>query len=424
MNEHPYWWTTTEDGWRKRPEPAGSCGPVDIAIVGAGYTGLTAAWQLTRAGATVVVIEQEQVGWGASSRNAGQVLTGLRVGPATLIARFGEAGARALFADSLAAIEGLEALVAGEKIDCEYSRTGHVQAASKPAHFDAFREEQALLGRVFGHAVTVVPRADQRAEVGSDRYHGLLVDERSGALNPAKYVRGLAAAAARGGAVIREGTRVTRTLRAGTRWRLATTTGEIDAGDVLLATDAYTDAAAPALRRRLVPVGSHVIATAVLGSRAAGILPRHRMAFDSKHFLHYFRLTSDNRLLFGGRAEFREADAHPGRAAAILERDMAAVFPQLAGIGIDYSWSGNVAFTIDEMPRAGRLEGLWYAGGYGGHGIAMATHLGSLIARRMAGEPIEHPFFDDKFRPIPLYSGRPWFLPILGAYYAIRDLIE
>jgi len=398
----------------------------DVVVVGAGYTGLSAARMLARAGATVQVVEKEVVGWGASSRNAGQVLTGLKVDAGSLVARYGESRARELFTAANESAARLAAVIREEFIDCDYARTGHVQAASKPAHFDAFKEEQALLERVFDHRVELVARADQRSEIGSDIYHGLLRDEHSAAINPARYVNGLATAAVRVGVRITIDTAVSAVRRDGGRFRVATTRGEISAQDVLLATNAYTDASAPALQRRLVPVGSYVVVTAALTDEQADtILPRRRMAFDSRHFLHYFRLTPDRRLLFGGRAEFsRPDDASTQRAAEILRADLQRVFPQLTGIAIDYAWSGAVAFTRDQMPRAGMLDGLYYAGGYGGHGIAMATYLGELIGRRMAGEPIEHPLFDDNFAPIPMYSGTPWFLPVVGAYYQVKDWLQ
>jgi Glycine/D-amino acid oxidases (deaminating) len=182
----------------------------------------------------------------------------------------------------------------------------------------------------------------------------------------------------------------------------------------------------PALQRRFVPIGSYIIATEPLDeSVAASLLPRRRMAFDSKHFLYYFRVTTDRRLLFGGRAEFGRPDEHTTRrAAAILRKGMDTVFPSLSGVGIDYAWGGNVAFTRDQMPRAGRLDDLNYAGGYCGHGVAMATYLGEQIARRIGGEPIEHPLFDDRFPAIPMYSGNPWFLPLVGAYYQVKDWLQ
>ena len=398
----------------------------DVAIVGAGYTGLAAARQLARAGASVAVIERGQAGWGASSRNGGQVLTGMKVEAATLVARYGESRARQLFEVATASIVRLETLIAEEGIDCEYARSGHICAAFKPAHFDAFRDEQALLSRVFDHQVELVPRADQRREIGSDAYHGVLVDERSGGLNPARYVGGLAGAAAAAGAAIVTGVGVTSLQRQPAGWRVQTTGGDLEAQDVLVATNGYTDAAAPALQRRFIPIGSYIIATEPLDEGvAASLLPRRRMAFDSKHFLYYFRVTTDRRLLFGGRAEFgRPSPETTRRAAAILQRGMTTIFPDLAGVRIDYAWSGNVAFTRDQMPRAGRLDDLYYAGGYSGHGVAMATYLGEQIARRIAGEPIDHPLFDDHFPAIPLYSGNPWFLPLVGAYYQVLDWLQ
>jgi glycine/D-amino acid oxidase-like deaminating enzyme len=429
VKEYSYWLDTLEQSAvvsRSKDSSPRVPPRVDVAIVGGGYTGLAAARQLARAGASVVVIERHHVGWGASSRNGGQVLTGVKLDPATLVARFGEAHARRVFDASITAIRDLDGLVAAESIDCDYTPAGHLQAAWKPAHFDQFAREQALLARVFDHRVRLVPRADQHTEIASDRYHGVMVDEGSRAINPAKYVRGLAAAAARSGATIVEGVGACRPTRAAARWRITTPAGEIDAGDVLMATNGYTNGVAPILQRRFIPVGSYIVATEPLAaSDADALLPRQRVAFDSKHFLFYFRLTSDRRLLFGGRAEFGTPNpSTTARAAAILRDGIATVFPQLARAAIEYAWGGNVAFTRDQMPRAGRLGGVYYAGGYAGHGIAMATHLGAQIARRIAGEPIEHPLFDDRFPPIPGYSGRPWFLPLIGAYYRVKDWIQ
>ena len=455
MFEHPYWWDTVP-ALRLRPEGAGTMTPpvaggeramdehhigsqesaiepgsrFDVVIVGAGYTGLAAGRHLARAGASVLIVDREQVGWGASSRNGGQVLTGLKLDPATLVARYGESRARQLFDAASASLERLESLIAQESIACEYRRSGHLQAAYKPAHFDAFRREQALLSRVFRHRVELVSRGDQRSELGSDAYYGVIVDERSGALNPARYVYGLSLAARRAGAQIASHVAVDRIRRDARGWRVATTRGEIHSRDVLMATNGYTNGASPALRRRFIPVGSYIVATEPLRpSEAAAVLPRCRMAFDSKHFLYYFRLTSDSRLLFGGRAEFtRPSVATTRRAAEILRNGLAAIFPELADKSIEYAWGGNVAFTRDQLPRAGTLngsgDGLFFAGGYCGHGIAMATCLGELVARRMAGERIDHPLFDDRFAAIPLYTGRPWFLPLVGAYYRVKDWIQ
>jgi glycine/D-amino acid oxidase-like deaminating enzyme len=438
VKEYPYWWDTIpgtqnpEPGTRnpepnpeprtQHPEPVVPA-RADVAIVGAGYTGLAAALQVARTGASVVVLERERVGWGASSRNGGQVLTGFKLDPATLVGRFGTARARELFDASLESIAALERLIADEAIECDYLRTGHVQAASKPAHFEAFQDEQALLARVFDHRVDVLPAADQGAEIGTDAYFGVMVDRRSGALNPARYVDRLGAGACRAGAAIVEHTRVSHVSRRGSRWIVTTDRGAIDAGELLVATNGYADEAVPWLQRRLVPIGSYIIATEPLApADATSLLPAGRMAFDSKHFLHYYRLSRDHRLLFGGRAQFtRPTRETTRRSARILRQEMVAIFPSLRSARVEYAWSGNVAFTRDQLPHAGRVEGAYYAGGYCGHGIAMATRLGELIARRMGGEPIDHPLFDDRFPPIPLYRGTPWFLPLAGAYYALKD---
>jgi len=438
MHEYPYWWDTVPAlglGPDNPKPPADIDSGVDgsrfdVVVVGAGYTGLAAGRQLARIGASVLIVEREQVGWGASSRNGGQVLTGLKLDPAALVARCGEARARRLFDAALASVERLESLIREESLHCDYRRSGHIQLAAKAAHFRAFVREQALLARVFFHRVHVVARSDQRGEIGSDAYHGLMLDERSGAINPARYVAGLAAAARRAGALIVTGVAV-RALRPGAGgWTIETTGGSIQSRDVLMATNGYTDDAAPALRRRLVPVGSYIIATEPLGpSEAAEVLPHCRMAFDSRHFLHYFRLTSDMRLLFGGRAEFSTPSAETTRRAAqVLRRDLQAVFPQLADRSIEYAWGGNVAFTRDQLPRAGGIKAgrrsLFFAAGYAGHGIAMATYLGELVARRIGGEAIDHPLFDDRLPAIPFYTGRPWFLPLAGAYYRVKDWIQ
>lgn len=435
MNEYPCWWDTPGlrppgsskfKVQREKLDAAEIPAHADVAIVGAGYTGLAAARHLARSGAAVVVFDRERAGWGASSRNGGQVLTGLKLDATELVARFGESRARELFEVSLESIATLERLIDEEHLDCDYERSGHVDAANKPSHFDAFRREQDLLARVFHHRVELVPASEQRAEIGSAVYHGLMLDERSGALNPAKYVDQLAQAACRAGARIVEGTAVKTMLRQGAGWTVETSRGVVQATDVLVATNGYTNGAAPWLQRRLVPIGSHIIATEPLGEDlAASLIPKRRMVFDSKHFLHYFRLTRDNRVFFGGRAEFgRSSTNQTRRCAEILRRDLVAIFPTLGTARIEYAWSGNVAFTRDQLPHAGQMDGVWYSAGYCGHGVAMGTYLGTTIARRLAGETFVHPLVDHHFPAIPLYRGTPWFLPLVGAYYTFLDWVS
>jgi glycine/D-amino acid oxidase-like deaminating enzyme len=377
-------------------------------------------------GASVVVFDRERVGWGASSRNGGQVLTGLKLDTPALVARYGERRARELFDGATESMAHLESLIAAESIDCDYERTGHIEAAWKPSHFEAFKAEQALLARTFDHRVELLARSEQRAEIASDVYHGVMIDPKSGSLNPAKYVDGLAKAAARRGARIVPDAAVERIERTGGGWRVATRQGAIEARDVVLATDAYSDRATGALGRRLVAVGSYVIATEPQPpALATALLPNRRMAFDSKNFLYYFRVTDDHRLIFGGRAEFTSPT--PGtirHAGEMLRIGMRRVFPQLESAGVEYAWGGNVAFARDQVPHVGRVDGAYAAGGYAGHGIAMATWLGDAVGRLAAGERLDHPFAKDPFPFIPLYNGTPWFLPLVGAYYKVKDWLQ
>jgi glycine/D-amino acid oxidase-like deaminating enzyme len=374
-------------------------------------------------GAIVTVLERDRVGAGASSRNAGQVLTGVKLDAATLVKRYGAARARQLFDASLDSIAQLERLVTEDRIDCEFTRCGHLQAACKPSHFEAMRDEQRVLATTFGHRVELIGKDAQSSEIGTTRYFGVLVDPASASVNPAKYVAGLAQAARRAGARIDVHTSVLRLDRNTPGWLIETNRGTTKARDVVLATDAYVSSLTPGLQRRIVPVGSYVIATEPLAADTIGrLLPRGRMAFDSKHFLYYFRMTADRRLLFGGRAEFGTPSVEKTRRAAeILRTGMVDVFPELRPARIDYAWSGLVGMTRDQLPHAGRLGGLFYACGYSGHGIAMATTLGDAIGRLVAGEPVQHPLLDDALPAVPLHFGKPWFLPIAGAYFRLKD---
>jgi len=422
LKQTPYWWETLAAS-ASGPPPTELPQRADVAVVGGGYTGLSAARTLAAAGASVVVLEGRTVGWGASSRNGGQVLTGGKLGAPELLRRFGRERARRLHRASLDAIDFVERLVQNEGIDCGFARVGHLDAAAKPSHFASLERQQDTLDREFDHRVSLIPRAAQRAELGSDYYHGALLDEASGCLNPAQYVAGLAAAAARRGARLAEHATVARIERGSGGFRLETSRGTLAAREVLVASNGYTTALTPRLRRRVIPLGSYIIATAPLPeATAAALLPRRRVVFDSKHFLYYFRLSEDRRLLFGGRAQFTPAtEGSTRRSAEILRRGLLRVFPELAGVEIEYVWSGNVCFTRDLFPHAGTLDDLRYAMGYCGHGVAMASYLGDVMADVMLGRPDRNPFRDLRFPAIPLYDGRPWFLPAVALWFRLLD---
>ncbi|MBP7687673.1 MAG: FAD-binding oxidoreductase [Thermoflexales bacterium] len=424
IKETPYWWATAPElpSYADKPLPQRA----DVVVIGSGYTGLSAARSLAQRGASVVVLEKETIGWGASSRNGGQVLTGLAVGPAALIKQVGADRAKALYATSLKGMDFIEALIRTEQIDCDFERVGHIEAACKPAHFKHFQHAQEVLAREFNHPIRVLGRSQQREELGTDYYHGVLIDERSLGVHPAKYVRGLALAAERAGAQLHEKTPALAIERGATHWRVFTPRGPIGAQEILVATNGYTDAVAPALRRRIIPVGSYIIATEPLPLEVtAKILPQRRMAYDSKNFLAYFRLSSDNRLLFGGRAEYKVSSPETTRrSVAILRRSMIEIFPELANVAIEYSWSGNVCFTPDFLPRIGQMNGLHYALAYAGHGVSLATYLGAQAADLISGTGGQTPFAELPFNSIPLYTGTPWFMPLGALWYKLLDIVQ
>jgi glycine/D-amino acid oxidase-like deaminating enzyme len=394
----------------------------DVAVVGGGYTGLSAARTLARLGATVVVIERHGAGWGASGRNGGFVLPGYKPDAETLVRRYGVGRARAMFDASLEALDFVERLIAEEAIDCGFARGGTVTLAGRPGHLRDLALEQRSLRLHFGHETVLLGRDELRGEIDSACYHGGLLDPAAGALHPARYCAGLAAAALRGGAAIVEGVEVLGATRGSHGLTLATSAGPLEAGEVLVATNGYTGPAFRGLQRRVVPVGSYVVATAPLGEAVAReLIPRARVMSDTWNLLHYFRLSDDARLVFGGRASFTPTTVE--RSSRILAAAIRRIFPAIAGVPLEFAWAGRVAFCRDRMPHAGRLDGVHYALGYAGHGVALSTWLGARMGEALAGRGALPPFTGDP-PAIPLYGGRPWFLPVVGAYYRMKDWLR
>ena len=402
---------------------------VDVAIVGGGLCGLSAARSLAKRGVKAAVLEAETFGWGASSRNGGMVLTGMKLPVTTLIKRYGRDSVRRMYAASLETIDCVEQIVRDEKIACDFSRCGHLEVACKQTHFDDYGESAALIKREFNHDLRIIPKTELTAEIGSDIYFGGIVDESSAGLNPARYVAGLAQAAQRAGACLYDRTRVEKVAlesRNGVRnFRVQTSKGSLAARDVLLASGAYTTQATPALRKKIIPIGSYIIATEVLSAALARELsPRNRMIYDSKHFLYYYRLTPDNRMLFGGRAAFfPETENTVRKSAEILRRGMVSVYPQLRDAKVEYVWGGTLDFTLDVMPHAGKIDNMYFAAGFAGHGVAAATWFGMKLAGLICGELNDIPFTGIKFpaAPLGLRSGHTWALPLAGAWYKILD---
>jgi glycine/D-amino acid oxidase-like deaminating enzyme len=430
MLEQNYWLTTvqmpTADAAAALPET------VDVAVIGAGFTGLSAARTLARHGAKVGVLESETIGWGASSRNGGMVLTGMKLGVTQLISMYGRELARRMYAASLETIDCVEQIVREEGIDCQFERRGHLEVACKQKHYDGYMRQAEVIEVEFNHKLRVVARHELSAEIGSSIYYGGMVDDISAGCNPARYVAGLGRAAMKAGAQIFEHARVNaieRDSRQGEMgWKISTSRGQLWAHEVFVGTSGYTGTATPALQKKIIPIGSFIITTEVLPKALAHELsPHNRMIYDSKNYLYYYRLTPDGRMLFGGRAAFfPENDQTVRRSADLLRRGMIGVYPQLRDARIEYVWGGTLDFAFDIMPHAGQMDGMYYAVGYAGHGVAMATYQGQKIAEMMAGEKPENPFVGIPFpgAPLGLYNGKPWFLPLAGAWYKVLDWVS
>jgi glycine/D-amino acid oxidase-like deaminating enzyme len=421
-----YWLDTAPAGPdRSRTEIGGH---VDVAVVGGGLTGMSAALHLARKGARVAVLEKETVGWGASGRNGGMATPGLSLGIRDAVAKYGLPTARHLYNSYYDAIDTIEKLVTDEGIDCDFSRPGKLNLAAKPSHFEGMRRTHELLTERLGVKATLVPGGGIRSEIASDAYHGALIDPLGAGLHVGKFVRGLGESAARAGAQIHEKADVTAVNRlgGGTRHELVTSRGRIRAEQVLVATSGYTGSPFRWLQVRIAPVGSFIIVTEPLGKDLCEqLLPRRRMVSDSKNLLYYFRCTPDHRLLFGGRARFAKAGPSSDQKSGRILRDaMVSVFPQLAKARVDYCWGGLVDMSMDRLVHAGEQDGLFYSVGYSGHGVQMATHMGMKMADYMDGDVEANPWGDVPFRRIPGHFGPPWFLPFAGAYYKFKDRVS
>ena len=430
MLEKNYWLTTIEMPTMETSAPLPET--VDVAIIGSGFTGLSAARTLTKRGARVAVLEAETIGWGASSRNGGMVLTGMKLGVGKLMRMYGREATRKMYAASLASIDCVEQIVKEEGIDCDFSRCGHLEVACKQKHFDDYTRQAEIIEVEFNHKLRVVQRGELSTEIGSSIYYGGMVDEVSAGCNPARYVAGLARAAAKAGAAMYEQARVNtieRDSRQGEMgWKISTSRGQLWAHEVLVGTSGYTGSATPGLQKKIIPIGSFIVTTEILPKALARELsPRNRMIYDSKNYLYYYRLTPDGRMLFGGRAAFfPENDQTIRRSANLLRQGMIRVYPQLRDARVEYVWGGTLDFTFDIMPHAGQMDGMYYAVGYAGHGVAMATYQGQKIAEMMAGDKPENPFVGIPFpgAPFNMYNGKPWFLPFAGAWYKVLDWVS
>lgn len=403
--------------------PEGGC---DVVVVGGGITGSAAALALAHKGARVVVCEADIVGGAASGRNGGMCNNGFAQDYAALSQQLGTERANLLYRAFDAGVDTVERLVREEAIDCHFARVGKLKLAAKPEHADKLARSQELLARNVDPDTRLLSRTQLRDELGSDRYYGGLLMQKSAGMHVGRYVRGLAQAAQRRGAVYLERTPVLGLQAQGRGYEVRTPAGVLHARQVLLASGISQVGPFGWIRRRIIPVGAFLIVTEPLpAALLAQLLPTQRMYTDTKNFVNYFRTTPDNRLLFGGRARFAVSSPQSdARSGEILRAQMLAVFPELARVRIDYCWGGMVDMTRDRLPRAGQRDGLYYAMGYSGHGTHMATLMGTMMADIMEGRADLNPWKDFDWPAIPGHFGRPWFLPVVGTWYRLKDWLQ
>lgn len=417
----PYWWQSRETG---RPEDAASVnGSYDVAVIGSGYTGLSAAYRLASGGLSVLVIDAEDLGFGASTRNGGMVSGTLKLSHKELCAAYDRDTANALFQEAQDSVLFLERSIAEKGIACDYQRMGMYFAAYAPKHYDALAHEAEELAAL-GVETQMVPQGAQRGELASDIYYGGRTTVMAGGLHPAKYHAGLVAACRAVGVGFRSRCRVQRTARQGGAYVLSTDRGSVRTDQVIVATNAYTDPGMPWFRRRVIPIGSYIIATEQMDpAELRALIPAARMIQDTKRNLFYYRLSPDGtRMIFGGRTSFRPISSD--ESAARLHAAMSTVFPSLGKARVEHSWTGNVAFTFQKLPHVGQHEGIHFALGCCGQGVALMSYFGDCIGGRILGRGAETAFARTRFTTMPGYAGHPWFLPVVGEFYRLLDWLE
>lgn len=419
----PYWWEAAKPA----AAPADTIPErTEVAIIGAGFTGLNAAITLAKAGKQVTVFDAEAPGWGASSRNGGMLGPGWAFFDNATSA-LGPQKARAIVEESFEALQHVKDVVARERIDCDLAEVGYFKGAMNQRIYDALGRQIDRIKAVMPCDAYLVARSEQHAEIGSDLYHGGIAMPGYCGLHPARYVQGLAEAARRAGVQIIGGARATE-LRAQTGGFGFTVQGrKVSAGQVLVATNGYGDGLSPYLQRRIIPIRSAIIATEPLAPGVMDrLMPRRRMLAGSQRVVTYYRPSPDGtRIVFGGRVLKLYGDDVAQTNAAHLRKQMLQVFPELERTKITHYWHGQTGFTFDKMPHLGQHEGVFFSCGYNGTGVARASWLGHKIAEQMLGRvatPSQYAALP--FRSRPLYRGRPWFLPLAVLFYEMLDRWE
>jgi glycine/D-amino acid oxidase-like deaminating enzyme len=422
FKQQPYWWDKTP-----RPDPGQPVLPAstDVVIIGSGYTGLCAAIETARAGRSTLVIDAGDAGWGGSSRNGGLASSLMKPEFERLSSRHGERAALNILSEGLASLQWTKDLVSSENLNCDFKVAGKYQAAHNPASFKKIVDKFENPPKGLAEPGYVLPRSEQHKIIGTEAYHGGVVFENQASLDPARYHQGLLDLALAAEVAIVPHCHASKFEKDGDRFLVSTSKGTIKARDVLVATNGYTDGISPWLRRRILPIGSYMIATEALPNALMDrLMPTDCTIGDSRKVIYYFRPSPDRtRILFGGRVTFGETD--PVKSAPMLKRDLVRLFPELDEYKVSHTWNGFIGYTFDDHAHVGKHDGAYYAMGYCGSGICMSSYLGTRVAQQLLGKAEGRTAFDGLGFPTrPFYSGNPWFLAPSVALFRLRDRIN
>ena len=415
----PYWWEKTPRPVIKEIELPKE---TEIAVIGSGYTGLCTAIQTSRNGLDTVVLDAQDAGWGGSSRNGGQVSTSLKPSFAELSRKYGEETARELLQEGMNALKWIGDFIEEEKIDCDFKRAGRFYGAHSQAQFKQLEKKISEQPEGLQMEVDLVSKSQQHTEIGSDFYHGGIVHPYHASLDPARFHQGLLERAISSGTRLKTKCALKKIEKKGEVYQLHTDAGTMTARQVVVATSGYTGAATPWHRRRVIPIGSYIIATEPLDEGLVDeLIPKDRVITDTRKLVVYYRASPDRkRILFGGRVSLNETD--PEKSVKPLHKQLTKIFPQLAETKISHSWMGFVGYTFDHMPHTGNQAGVHYAMGYCGSGVSLSSYFGTKLGQRLSGLIQGNTALTElQFQTRPFYSGNPWFLAPSILYYRLLD---
>ena len=394
----------------------------DMVIIGSGYTGMHAALVAANHGRSVQVLDSKTPGWGCSTRNGGQISSSVKPTLKQLSKRFGYDHAKRIRAEGYASLNWIEEFISEHKIDCDFLRSGRFHAAHTPEHFDKLVKEAKCLNIDENVTTKIVSRQDQHTELGSDAYFGGVVYTEHASLHPAKYYSGLLQAALNAGVRVTGNCPATAIKQISKGHLVSTPLGEIKTDKVIVATNGYSGDLMPFLKRRVIPIGSYIIATEPLSKSVMNrLFPTNRVISDTCKVVYYYRPSPDrSRIIFGGRVSANETN--PRISGPKLHKDLCRIFPELSEIGLSHSWCGTVAYSFDELMHIGQQDDLHYAMGYCGSGVGMASYLGMRVGQQALGLREGKTALDNiTFPTRPFYRGNPWFLPALVSWYRWRD---